>query len=115
MPLPAFFGKPGRDRNRRSQRQEAAHARKTGGRVQPGSGSSWRAPQDVRGPLLDESGHMDQLKFTDKTTYVLNLHELMKIRKDALQAGREGRLFVEFAHGWGHNRPLTVKITIEEQ
>ena len=109
MPLPEFFSDKARRKrqNKRSQRQEAAHAAKVGGKVQRGSGSHRAAPQDVR---ADE--HLDQIKYTDKPRYTLHLHELLHIRKDALMHGREGRMFIQFErHGFP---PLKIKITFED-
>ena len=87
---------------------EEAHAKETGGKVQPGSGSSWRAPEDVRGPL-DESGdgYLDQHKFTDSGSFRITAKEWRKIRANARRAGREPRLIIEFPeHG--------IKLTVTE-
>lgn len=93
MALPSWWSPAGerKDRNKRSARQEREHAKAHGGRVQRGSGSSWRAPQDV---VLPE--RMDQLKFTDKQSFVIKVSELQQILRDAVNAGRDPALIVEF-------------------
>lgn len=87
--------------NRRSQKQEKEHAQRTGGKVQAGSGSSWRAPEDVRGPLDEEGGgFLDQLKSYATGRYRLDANEWIKFRRNAHKDGREPRLIVEFPeHG----------------
>jgi hypothetical protein len=81
---------------RRSKLQERRIAKDVGGRVQVGSGSSWRAKSDVRdlGKLRIEA------KFTSKDTYALRLKDLLKIRKEALLGGLEiWAMQVEFVSG----------------
>ena len=83
--------------NARSAKQEADHARKTGGKVQAGSGSSWRAPEDVRGPLDDDDeGFLDQLKSYETGRITITDEEWAKSRKNAHIAGREPRWIIEF-------------------
>lgn len=83
--------------NRRSQKQEREHAQRTGGRVQAGSGSSWRAREDVRGPLgEDGEGYLDQLKQYETGSFRITAKEWRKLRKHARQEGREPRLIIEF-------------------
>lgn len=98
MSLPEWWTRDRESRNARSRRQETRHARATGGKVQAGSGSSWRAKQDVK-----SSDHLDQLKFTDRDSYRLTASELLTIEADALRDGRDGRLIIEFS-----NHDLTV-------
>lgn len=93
-----------KDRNRRSRRQEKRIAKESGSRVQAGSGSSWRAPQDIKG---DE--HLTQVKFTDRASYRLAAAELDAVLRDALQAGRDPRMILEFV-SFG----LRVTMDIEE-
>lgn len=97
--LPKFFGddESRRDVNRRSARQEKRHAERTGGKVQPGSGSSYRAPEDVRGPLDgNDEGFLDQLKQYATGRITLTAAEWLKLRKNARQVGREPRMIIEF-------------------
>jgi hypothetical protein len=70
---------------KRSKLQERRISEDVGGRVQAGSGSSWRAKSDVRdiGKLRIEA------KFTSKDTYALKLKDLLKIREEALIGGLE--------------------------
>lgn len=91
--LPAWWGEAAdkRVQNRRSAQKERKVAKETGGRVQAGSGSSWRAPQDV---VTDEE--MIQHKYTDAKGYRLTVEEWEVVRRDALQAGREPAMIVEF-------------------
>ena len=81
--------------NRRSQRQERKVAQDVGGRVQAGSGSSWRARGDVRTP--DE---LLEVKYTDKASRSLKVSELKQIKHDALMAGKTPGMIVDFEqHG----------------
>lgn len=92
--VPAWW-REGQDRekqNRRSREQERNRAKATGGKVQAGSGSSWRAREDVKTP-----DYLEQLKFTDKKSFSLKLSEWKRIRDNAIKAGREPRMVVEFS------------------
>jgi len=92
MSKPGWWDRPGKDNNARSKAQEQRHAREVGGGVQPGSGSSRRAPQDVKGPE-----YLDQLKTTMKASWRISAEEFLAIEKDALTHGREPRMIIEFA------------------
>lgn len=97
--LPAYLTPKGRRKavNERSARQEAKHAKKTGGKVQAGSGSSWRAPEDVRGPLdEDGDGFLDQLKSMASGRITITDKEWARSRKNARNAGRDPRWIIEF-------------------
>ena len=91
--LPAWWGEAAdkRVQNRRSAQKERKVAKETGGRVQAGSGSSWSAPREI---VTDEA--MIQHKYTDAKGYRLDSAEWEEIRTDALQAGREPAMIVEF-------------------
>jgi hypothetical protein len=89
--LPAWFDQQRERNNRRSRQQERQHATANNGKVQAGSGSSWRAPQDVRTPT-----HLDQLKFTDAASFRIDIREWQRTRADALRDGREPRLVISF-------------------
>lgn len=81
---------------RRSKLQEKRIAKDVGGRVQAGSGSSWRAKGDVRkmGDLRIEA------KYTEKPTYVLKHADLEKLRLEAIEGGLEIPVMqVEFVGG----------------
>jgi hypothetical protein len=78
-------------RNARSASQEASHAAEVGGRVQSGSGSSWRAPGDVR-----SAEYMDELKYTSKASYSLTVIVMRKIMRAAAKTGRTPRLIIDF-------------------
>lgn len=103
MSEPAWWGgKAARKRqNGRSRRQERKVARDLGGRVQAGSGSSWRARQDVK-----TDDEMVQVKYTDKDSFTLRAKEWEGIVADALKNGREPAMIVEFPH-----RHLRLRIT----
>lgn len=90
-PLPPWFSKNREKINRRSRSQERRYAEENRGRVQAGSGSSWRAPQDVK-----EDDYLTQLKFTDKQSFSIKVAEWKKIRKDAREAGRDPKLVIDF-------------------
>jgi hypothetical protein len=81
-----------RRQNRRSQAKEARVASEVGGRQMPGSGSSWRAPGDVKS---DED--LLEHKFTDKRRFILTLEDWEQARSDALKSGREPGMIIEFA------------------
>jgi hypothetical protein len=70
---------------RRSKLQEQRIAGDIGGRVQAGSGTSWRAKSDVRkmGDLRVEA------KFTSKVEYTLKLDDWEKIWEEAVGGGLE--------------------------
>lgn len=91
MKLPSWFDKERQDRNRESKRQEIDWAKKTGGRRSAGSGSSFRQPQDNR-----TATHLDQIKFTRSGSFRISLGEWERIKSDALRAGRDPRLVIEF-------------------
>lgn len=89
--LPVWLDDDRRRRNTRSGAQERARAAEIGGRVQAGSGSSWRAPQDVH-----NATHMEQIKFTDQKSYSLTAKELRQLLEDALRAGKDPRMVIDF-------------------
>lgn len=86
--------------NARSKEQERDRARQIGGRVQPGSGCSSNAPQDVR-----SNEYMEQLKFTDKGSYRLTAKEWLGLRADSDRFGRSPRMVIDFQE---HNLRLIV-------
>jgi hypothetical protein len=98
--LPPWWGRHREKQNARSRRQERRHAAERGGKVQPGSGSSWRAKGDVR---LVET--LDELKYTDAASFRLTVATWNKIERAAHQSGREPRLIIEFS---GHDLVLEV-------
>jgi hypothetical protein len=84
-----------RRQNARSSRQERKIAREVGGKVQAGSGSSRRAPGDVK-----SSDELIQVKYTDANSYRLTVGESRKVHDDALKHGREPAMIVDFVqHG----------------
>lgn len=92
--LPAWWNKGREQRNARSRKQEREHAKATGGRVQSGSGSSWRAPHDV----VNEE-YLDELKFTDQKGFTVRQDYWEALKASALRAGREPRIIIEFPGG----------------
>ncbi len=95
MNLPPWWDPDSADKrkkiNTRSKKQESDRAKQIGGRVQPGSGSSSRAPEDVRS---DE--YMEQLKFTDADGYRLTAKEWLRLSHNASTFGRTPRMVVDF-------------------
>lgn len=92
MSLPSWFDAQRSNNNKRSQRQEKGWAKKIGGKTQVGSGSSWRAPQDVRN---DE--YMMQIKFTDSDAFRLSVKEWKRVAADAIRAGKDPAMAITFA------------------
>lgn len=91
---PAWWdGPPAKKRqNARSRAQERRVAKETGGRRQAGSGSSRRAPGDVK-----TDDELIEVKYTDKDSYRLTEAVWNKVRNDALTHGREPAMIVEFS------------------
>lgn len=109
MPLPSWMSPKQelRRQNRRSGAQERKRAIEQGGRTQPGSGSSWRARGDVVTPE-----YLESLKYTDHFTYRLDVREWWTHREQALQAGKEPRMVIDFVGATGtrlvvYEEPLT--------
>lgn len=100
--LPAWFDKR-KLQNSRSKQHELRRARETGGRRQPGSGSSRRAPQDIK-----SDDYLEQHKYTDKDRITIRAKDLIKILLDSLDHGREPGMVVDFDQ---HN--VRMIITIE--
>src|SRR5215216_5902963 len=78
--------------NARSAAKERKVAREVGGRTVAGSGSSWRAPGDVKSDT-----HLIEHKFTDSLRYILRLADWEQCVSDALRSGKEPAMIVEFA------------------
>jgi hypothetical protein len=84
-----------KEQNRRSKKQEEKRAKQQGGKRQSGSGSSYRAPQDVRTP-----DYLEQLKYTDAVSFSIKVKEWLNLRRDALNTGRAPRMVIDFEkHG----------------
>jgi hypothetical protein len=77
--------------NTRSARQERARAREVGGKVQPGSGSSWRASGDVKAVE-----YLEELKYTDAASFGLKVEDWNAIKRKAHIQGRVPRMLIEF-------------------
>lgn len=104
MTLPSWWEKERQDRNRRSRSQETKRAAQKGGRPQAGSGSSWKAPHDVVLP-----DYLEELKFTDKDSYSINVEYWKRLKLAASRLGREPRMIVDFP-----KRGVRLIITEEE-
>ena len=102
MGLPAWMGKNRESNNARSRAHERKVAKDTGGKVQAGSGSSWRARQDVK-----DDTHLIQHKFTDGKGYRVTVDEWNTISADAARSGREPVLIIDF-DGYGKGLRLTI-------
>jgi hypothetical protein len=106
--LPGWWGddEKRRERNRRTRKQEHDHAKKIGGKVQPGSGSSYRAPGDVRGET-----YLDELKWTENKSFTITRDLWRDIASKAQTQGREPRIILDFV---GAGLPLRLVITEED-
>lgn len=83
--------------NARSARQEKKYAKESGGKVQPGSGSSPRAPEDVVEPVgPDGEGDLVQLKYTDAKGFRITVAEWKRLRANARRVGRSPKLVIDF-------------------
>lgn len=78
---------------RKSVLQERRAAKDIGGQVQPGSG----APEFYKGDVRNARKLRVECKTTSAKSYYLKLHDLEKIKAEALMGGDEGWAFqVEF-------------------
>lgn len=91
--LPAWWSDKAakQTQNRRSASKERRLAREVGGRTVVGSGSSWRAPGDVKSDT-----HLLEHKYTDKRSFGLKLADWEQAREDAIKAGKEPAMVIEF-------------------
>lgn len=88
--LPLWVNRKGQQQNATSRKQERNIAKERGGKVQPGSGSSWRAKEDVQTP-----DSLIQIKYRQKS-YSLTAEEGRMLMRNALQVGREPEMIIEF-------------------
>lgn len=88
--LPDWWDKDRQRQNKRSAKQEGNVATSKGGKRQPGSGSSPRAPQDAKVPEF-----LVQCKFTDKKSITIKADDWRQLRQDALDTGREPMMYLE--------------------
>lgn len=91
MALPNWWGKDRERVNRLSRAQEKDRAKEIDGKVQAGSGSSWRAKEDVK-----SADFMEQLKFTEKDSITIQVGSWLHLRSSALELGLEPRYVIEF-------------------
>jgi hypothetical protein len=77
---------------RLSDKQERRTAEQFGGTVNPGSGSGWRRPQDVRadGLLIED-------KRTGKRSITIKADDWEQLRRNALSTGRTPLMEIELA------------------
>lgn len=87
--------------NKDSASQERSVAKLFGGRRLPGSGSSWRAPHDVKSP-----DNLIECKYTDHTTYVLRVSDWKKLADNAHNQGRDPIMVISFRQ-YGINLEIT--------
>lgn len=76
------------------QTQERRVAGEIGGKPQPGSGNKWYAKGDAKGPDL-----LVECKSTDKESISIKLGVIDKIEREAMLAGREPVLQIDFTGG----------------
>lgn len=71
---------------KKSQQQEKKAAKRVGGRVNPGSGSGWARPNDVRG---EDGRHLIEYKRTDATKSItLKSSDLRLVEQHGLLESR---------------------------
>lgn len=94
MADPAWWGPKAdkRRQNSRSAAQERRIAREEGGRVQPGSGSSWRARGDVK-----TEDDLIEVKYTDAASFRLVEADWQEHRRRSLTQGKNPVMIVEFS------------------
>lgn len=92
--LPSWWGDRAdkKRQNDRSRAQERRVAREVGGRTVAGSGSSWRAPGDIKA-----EDYLVEHKGTNKASFRLTLEDWEQAASDALRSGREPAMIIEFA------------------
>jgi hypothetical protein len=78
------------DRRKRSRKQEEAGAEKYDGKVQPGSGSHWARPHDVR-----TKDWLIEYKFTDAKSFTLKKGYLASLFRKAVIEERIGVLIID--------------------
>ena len=92
--VPSWLGS-GKAKKQKQNRRSAAHERRlaeeVGGKVQTGSGNTWKAPQDVRSDT-----HLIQHKYTDQRSYSVTVKTLEGLVRDAERSGREAALVLDF-------------------
>ena len=76
------------------EKQERRVVKRRGGQLQPGSGSGWRRPNDVR-----ESKVLWEMKQTAKRTISVNGDDWEKLRSNALLSGRMPAMHLELGTG----------------
>lgn len=75
---------------RLSQQQEKRIAKRTGGKVNPGSGSQWRHKNDVR-----EKEVLWEMKRTNLKSITIKATDLEELRRNALLAGQTPVMHIE--------------------
>jgi len=88
---PLWFGRDKQRQNKRSDKQEKARAKEIGGKVQAGSGSSWRARGDCKNETV-----LEELKYTDASSFSLKAKDWLLHKDRALKQGREPVMVIEF-------------------
>ncbi len=71
--------------------------------MQAGSGTSWRAPGDVK-----NAEFLEELKYTDKSSFALKVQTWNKIKRHAAMTGREPKMVIDF-----HQHDLRLIVTEE--
>lgn len=91
MTDPLWFDRDKQRQNKRSGQQEKARAKEIGGKVQAGSGSSWRARGDCKNETV-----LEELKYTDSSSFTLKAKDWLLHKDRALKQGREPVMVIEF-------------------
>ncbi len=110
MDLPSWWSDTAdrKKQNRTSAAQERSIAQKVKGKVQPGSGSSWRAPGDIR-----TDKYLIETKYTKHDSFSLTKNLWKDIKAKAYQQGKEPVLVIELNYKYPHTSTRLI-VTEEE-
>ena len=72
------------------ERQEHRVAKRTGGKRQPGSGSGWLHPNDVK-----DDEYLREMKQTEGKSISIKLEDWEKLRRNAIMSGRKPAMHLQ--------------------
>jgi hypothetical protein len=85
------------------KQQERRVAKQRGGKQNPGSGSGWRKPNDVR-----EDKVLWEMKQTGAKSMTLKLSDWDKVRTNAITSGKMPAMHLQFGEGRGARRLVLI-------
>jgi len=85
------------------QQQERAIAKRRGGKLNPGSGSGWRKPNDVR-----EKKVLWEMKQTGAKQITVKLSDWDKLRSNAILSGIMPAMHLQLGEGRGARRLVVI-------